>query len=259
LCLYFSHTFPILSHQQSVSGGFEESYVLEHIKVDMTDPQNDNQFENSISTEYPEMPRIIDNYTELIGTELPDGIDQADHHLHAKKRQELFFHWIEDKYKVSHGTDGQKLPDVICSGGLLAELLDTPLKNNVKWDFHATNLGSSVLLWTEPTRPRQNAHNAKSGVMFEALVIGYETGENLWDICHKRNWAIYERKFNNMSILLLSDVDAIDENGSWVEIKLFDESFYGKFQKSFYKSKKKRSGILRFMNMFKMSKNFLNL
>jgi len=206
-----------ISHQE----GFEKSVVLGHIKVDiMTDPQNVNQVENSISTEFPELPRIIDNYTKLIGTKLPDGDDEANHRLHAKKRQELFFHWIEDKYQVCHGPGGQKVPDIICTGGLLAELLGTPQRNNVRWDFHATNLGNSVLLWTEPTGPRQNAHNAKPGVMFEALVTDSETRENFWDICRKRNWVIHRRKFESFNILLLSEIDAIDENGSWVEIKL---------------------------------------
>jgi len=66
--------------------------------------------------------------------------------------------------------------------------------------------------------------------VFKGLVTGSDTaGADLWDNCHKRNWIISERKFNNFNILLLSDVDGIDENGSRVEVKLFDEAFCSEF------------------------------
>jgi len=230
--------------RRMVENGLGESVVLGHVKVNTKDPLMDFLTKDLISTEFPALPRIIDNYTKLIGTELPDGDDKANHRLHAKKRQELFFHWIKENYTVSHGTDGLNLQDIICSGGLLAKLLSTPLRQNVKWDFHATNLGSSVLLWAESSGKRSRLDNSKPGVMFEALMTGSETGENLWDICQKKNWIIHRRRFNSFNILLLSDVDAIDENESWVEIKLYEEFLVNKFRRPFFKGMKKLTGIV---------------
>jgi len=78
--------------------------------------------------------------------------------------------------------------------------LSTPLKRTVEWEFYATTLGDSMLLWTEHT-DKLIVGNSKPGVMFEALVTGYDTGEHLGDICHKKNWVIHERALNNFKLL----------------------------------------------------------
>jgi len=125
------------------------------------------------------------------------------------------------------------LLNIICTGGLLAQVLSTPLKYTVEWEFYATTLGDCALLWTDHTE-KIIVGDSKPGVMFEAHVTGYDTGERLWDICHKKNWVIHERKFNRFNLLLVSDVDAIDKNGSWVKIKLFEDSFISRFRNHKY-------------------------
>jgi len=58
------------------------------------------QTKDLISTEFPKLPRIIDNFKKLIEGELSSGDDRYDLRFHTQVRQELFFNEIEYKHEL---------------------------------------------------------------------------------------------------------------------------------------------------------------
>jgi len=197
--------------------------------IPKTDINNHNNTQSDL-----QLPQLKDNYQELVGTKRRHGIDQANYSMHAKARQGIFFTWIQEYIKMTtHNNDTTRLPNILCSSGLvLSYLLCTPTVNSSRWDFYATKIENSILMWTEPNdHEPKRLSNAKPGVKFEGFVTGFQ-GENMWEICNNKNWIVRKTELGKFTLLFLNDVDGIEKDGSWVELKLYNKRDFRQFKTS---------------------------
>jgi len=180
-----------------------------------------------------EIPKII-NIPELraaCNSKMQLDISSAAseyHEFHDKKQEFFFSTFLQEYYKQEKQRNSTfKLPKFICFGSRIAYALASPYDNLSRWDFYAVkHHQGTVFLWIdskkyeEPASQKKGVRFSRMGETFEAFMTGHRSQNTLLDLTNRKPLVVHEKRFRNHSLLLLSDIDARDENDQWVEIKL---------------------------------------
>lgn len=159
----------------------------------------------------------------LDGTFLGAGYENAvliqDYNAYHELKYEYFLQWIvKNDYfkKVKQGI--YKKPDFICFGGRISDPLQTPLKERFgEWDIYATKLMDTIFIWDKEKCSGTRSIGSFYGVAYEALMTGKNSNE-VYE-CEK-SFVIQEVTFGNHQLLVLNEIDAVDHDDEWTEIKV---------------------------------------
>jgi hypothetical protein len=139
-----------------------------------------------------------------------------------KQKRKCFLEWIlSNEFFAKVDKEEVKRPSFICFGGRITDPMMTPgLERFGDWKLYGVKFNDAVYLYNEKKIDTSRPHSLESyyGIGFEHMLTSTAPGPpNEYD----KVYVINEVTFGSHQLLCLNEVDAVDEKGDWVELKVY--------------------------------------
>lgn len=156
-----------------------------------------------------------------LGTDFNIAKKQVDYKAYSELKARFFMRWLlESQYFQKVEQKKYKKPDFLCFGGRITDPMKTlGVTRFGDWKIYGVRFNDVVYLYEIKSDTRQTDLQSYYGVYFEHLLT-HEHPESIIPNELEKVFTVQEVQFGSHQILCLSEIDAVDENGEFVEIKV---------------------------------------
>lgn len=164
-------------------------------------------------------------FRSLIGKNLGKNFNiakkQKDYKAYSELKARYFMKWLlANKYFEKVEQEKYKKPDFVCFGGRITDSMKTPGATRFgDWAIYGVRFNDVVYLYEIKDKTRQTDLPSYYGVYFEHILTHENPDSKVPDEIEKI-FTVQETKFGSHQLICLNEIDAVDENGEFVEIKV---------------------------------------
>lgn len=201
-------------HEHKVLGTFGISGSMEYV---------DNSADPLKQAKLIDKSRFRSLIGKNLGTDFHIAKKQKDYKAYSELKARYFMKWLLDKRYFEKVEQKQyKKPDFVCFGGRITDPMKTPgITRFGDWTIYGVRFNDVVYLYLYETKDETPPTDMTSyyGVYFEHILTHENPASKVPDEIEKI-FTVQETKFGSHQLLCLNEIDAVDENGEFVEIKV---------------------------------------